>query len=81
MMRKPFHIEADFAMEEVVYHKMAAEPEPGIVIGYKVYCDHSILYLVSWGRSQTEHFAAELTNEFEPKWSPPEGGGIDLEDQ
>lgn len=74
-MRHPYHIEAEFAMQSVVYLKIAAEPEPGLVIGYRLWCDNSITYVVGWGSgNSTEHFGPELTNEFEPKWHP--GGGI-----
>lgn len=78
-MHKPYHLETAFAMKEVVYLRMAAEPDAGMIIGFKVWCDESITYVVGWGnRSPTEHFEPELTNEFEPKWQP--GGGVDTDE-
>jgi hypothetical protein len=62
-LKKPIHIEADFLFGEIVYHK-TGDGEKGIVTGIKKAAHGGVTYYVSFnGRSDTEHFALELTRD------------------
>lgn len=61
-------IETPFRFGQIVYHKVATEKVAGIVIGFVVVMGSPAKCLVKWGddRGQDEHFAIELSAEYNP---------------
>lgn len=54
-------IEEEFAIGSIVYLKTDTDQHARIVTGYRVRPNSSLIYLLSCGPEETEHFSIELT--------------------
>lgn len=63
---------AEFNLGETVYLRVAGERRPGIITCISFY-PGSELYQISWGdRSDSRHYALELTREYVPDFGQSE---------